>query len=195
MGSDIIIRPTLLSIQRSCDIPLTVKTLGLHELKDRIVHSAGAIRGDTVFPNGSLALLGAGDLQLLAEKGRTEIPHIVILTSERSDVFADRRTVTVEVGASERTNEDATIFTVDLSAQIVVLVVRTLAILFVHDGLLERELNCRIQRQIGCTTDNSCLSSILGGLTNLLALTLPREHRANEIAFVCHILCSFENAS
>ena len=186
MGSDIIIRPTLLSIQRSWDTPLTVISLGVHELKDRVIDGTHPIGRFTVLPNGSLALLGGDDLHLLALEGVGEVSNVVVLTRPGGDITGDRLTVTVEIGTVERAGHDATVLAVDMGAEIVVLLVAVLTVLLEDRNLVKVEIDNRIQREIGGTTDIGVLSLFLGRRTDALATTLTREHRANKFTLVCH---------
>ena len=186
MGSDIIIRPTLLSIQRSWEVPLTVTSLGLHELKDRIVNGTHPVGGLTILPNGSLALLGGDDLHLLALESIGEVSDIVILTSPGGDITGDRLTVTIEVGTIERAGHDATVLTVHMGAQEVILLVAVLTILLEDRNFVKIEIDHRIQREIGGTADIGALSLFLGCRTDTLATTLTREQRANKFTLFCH---------
>lgn len=186
MGSDIIIRPTLLSIQRSCETPLTVKSLGVHKLKNRIVDGTHPIGSLTVLPNGSLTLLGVNHLHLFALESIGEVSDIVILTSPSGDITGDRLTVTIEVGTIESTGHDATVLTVHMGTQEIVLLVAVLTILLEDRNFVKIEIDNRMQRQIGGTTNVSVLSLFLGRSTDALTTTLTREHRANKFTLICH---------
>ena len=188
MGSDIIIWPTLLSIHRSWEVPWTVKILGLHEFKDRIVYGAHLIGSDTILPTSGLALLHTSDLKGLTEKSISELLNSTELTSPSSNFRRNLGTITVEIGTHESTNEDTTILTVDFSANVIVLVIRVLTILLVDLCFLERESDHRMQREIGSTTENRIRSSGLISLTDSLSITLTREHRTYKLLFVCHNL-------
>ena len=186
MGSDIIIRPTLLSIQRSCDTPLTVKSLGVHELKDRVIDGTHPVGRLTVLPDRGLTLLGGNHLHLLALESIGKISDIVILTSPSGDITGDRLTVTIEVGTIERAGHDATVLTVHMGAQEIILLVAVLTILLEDRNFVEIEIDNRIQRKIGGTTDIGVLSLFLGRRTDALATTLTRKHRANKFTLICH---------
>ena len=186
MGSDIIIRPTLLSIQRSCETPLTVKSLGVHKLKDRIVDGTHTVSSFTVLPDRGLTLLGVNHLHLLALESISEVSDIVVLTSPSGDITGDRLTVTIEIGTVESTGHDATVLTVHMGAQEIILLVAVLTILFEDRNFVKIEIDNRVQRQIGGTTDISVFSLFLGRSTDALTTTLTREHRTNKFTLICH---------
>ena len=188
MGSDIIIWPTLLSIHRSWEVPWTVKILGLHEFKDRIVYGAHLIGSDTILPTSSLALLHTGNPKGLTEKSVSELLDSTELTSPSSDFRRNLGTIAIEIGTHESSDENATILTVDFGTNVIVLVIRVLTILLVDLCFLERESDHRMQRKIGSTTENRIRSSGLISLTDSLSITLTREHRTYKLFFVCHNL-------
>lgn len=188
MGSDIIIWPALLSIHRSWEVPWTVKILGLHEFKDRIVYDAHLIGSDTILPTSGLALLHTGDLKGLTEKSISKLLDSTKLTSPSSDFRRNLGTITIEIGAHEGSNENTTILTIDFGANVIILVIRVLTILLVDLCFLERESDHRMQRKIRRTTENRIRSSSLISLANSLSITLTREHRTYKLLFVCHNL-------
>ena len=187
MGSDIIIRPTLLSIQRSWDTPLTVKSLG-DELKDRIVNGTHTLGRNTTLPDRSLTLLGVLDLHLLTLQGLGKVIDIVELTGESSNLRRDELTVTVEIGTSESADEDTTILTVHMGTDIIALVVAILTILIEDRNFVKIEIDNRIQGENRSSTNSCILCSLFGSHTNFLPVTLTREHRANKITLICHKL-------
>lgn len=186
MGSDIIIRPTLLSIQRSWDTPLTVISLGVHKLKDWIIDGTHPIGSLTVLPDRGLTLLGGNHLHLLALESIGEVSDIVVLTSPSGDITGDRFTVTIEISTIESTGHDATVLTVHMSAQEIVLLVAVLTILLEDRNFVKIEIDNRIQRQIRGTANIGVLSLLLGRRTDALATTLTREHRTNKFILICH---------